>query len=271
MTVRRPVIDLELEALRSHLIRTRLSGNVATTPANVIENCTKLIAGDVRYTFGLSHWMTATLEHVIEAVRVVCGGDPRDAGDPLGDGWIHPDATLRTIALHRDRLAAFRDAGGGRVLLATGHPTGLLAHYGAIARHLQQTGALVLSPLDDIVIRHHETSRDRRTVRFLDGVACVSDGGRLLHTHRSVYMEAMLDSLGGGPGAVDLVIADHGMAGAAIERGIPTLSIADVNDPALPLAQVMGRTDAVLPIDDNLPPSTFIPVTTAILSDGLVR
>jgi hypothetical protein len=36
--------------------------------------------------------------------------------------------------------------------------------------------------------------------------------------------------------------ADHGFAGAAIERGIPTLSIADVNDPALPLAQLRGRT-----------------------------
>jgi hypothetical protein len=55
------------------------------------------------------------------------------------------------------------------------------------------------------------------------------------------------------------------MAGAAIERGIPTLSIADVNDPALPLAQVRGYTDAVLPIDDNLAPRLFVPVTGAML------
>jgi hypothetical protein len=55
------------------------------------------------------------------------------------------------------------------------------------------------------------------------------------------------------------------MAGAAIAAGLPTLSIADVNDPALPLAQVRGWTDAVLPIDDNLAPSTFVPVTAAML------
>ena len=54
-------------------------------------------------------------------------------------------------------------------------------------------------------------------------------------------------------------------AGAAIERGIPTLSIADVNDPALPLAQVRGLTDAVLPIDDNLRPALFEPVTSYVL------
>jgi hypothetical protein len=77
-------------------------------------------------------------------------------------------------------------------------------------------------------------------------------------------MEAMLDELAGD--APDLVIADHGMAGAAIEQGLPTLSIADVNDPALPLAQARGLTDAVLAIDDNLAPRLFVPVTAAILS-----
>ena len=266
MSPHRPVIDLALQELRAHLLRSRLTGNVATTPQNVLDNCGKLIAGDERYTFGLSPWMTATLDDAIRAVRDVCGGDPRDAADPLGDGWIHPEATLRAIVTHRDRLAGFTAAGGGRVLLATGHPTGLLSHYGALARHLQLTGSLVLAPLDEVNVRWHETTGDRRTIRFLDGVACVTDGGGLLHSHRSVYMEAMLDSLGGGPGAVDLVIADHGMAGAPIERGIPTLSIADVNDPALPLAQARGMTDAVLPIDDNLPPRLFAPVTAAMLA-----
>ncbi len=52
--------------------------------------------------------------------------------------------------------------------------------------------------------------------------------GALHHTHRGEYMEAMLDGVGGAAG-VDLVVADHGFAGAAIEAGITTLSIADVN------------------------------------------
>ncbi|MDP9406018.1 MAG: phosphatase, partial [Actinomycetota bacterium] len=153
-----------------------------------------------------------------------------------------------------------------RVLLATGHPTGLLPHYGALARALQATGSQLLAPLDDVVVGHDDATGRKRAVRFLDGVACLFDGGALLHTHRSRAMEAMLDELGGGPGDVDLVVGDHGMAGAAIERGIPTLSIADVNDPALMLAQARGRTDAVLPIDDNLTPRLFVPVTAAMLA-----
>ncbi len=250
--------------LREHLIGARLAGNVATPPGNTLRNCGKLIAGDIRYTFGLSDHVTATVEEVLDAVRRSSGGDPSRAANPDGDGWIDPDAALWGIHLHRDRLAEAAER-RGRVLFATGHPTGLLSHYGALARALQDAGCTLLAPLDDVLIRRHEITGDKRAIRFLDGVACAHDGARLLHTHRSVYMEAMLDELGGGPDAVDLVVADHGMAGAAIERGIPTASIADVNDPALPLAQHRERTGAVLPIDDNLAPQLYEPVTAAVV------
>ena len=252
-------------ALRDHLIGARLAGSVSTTPANTLANCGKLVAGHELYTFGLSDYVDATVREAVNAVRLLCGGDPGGAEYPEGDGWIEPESTLAAIELHRSRLAGFVAAGGGRVLLATGHPTGLLNHYGALARALQAAGCTLIAPLDDVVVRYHETTGRKRGLRFLDGVACVHDGASLLHSHRSVYMEAMLDDLGGGPDAVDLVIADHGMAGVAIERGLPTLSIADVNDPALPLAQARGKTDAVLPIDDNLAPRLFVPVTQAML------
>lgn len=249
--------------LRAHLVRTGLAGAVATSPENTLGNCARLVAGQQGYTFGLSDWRSASLLEAVGAVRAVCGGDPGGA-PPSGPGYIDPDATLAGIAVHRDRLAATA-RGGGRVLLATGHPTGLLPHYAALARVLQWAGVDLLMPLDDQAIGSGRDGR-QRSVRFLDGVCCVSDGGSLRHTHAPDAMEAMLEAL--GDGAPDLVIGDHGMAGAAIEAGIPTLSIADVNDPALPLAQARGRTDAVLPIDDNLAPSLFVPVTTAML-DGV--
>lgn len=250
------------DPLRDYLVETRLAGEVATSPAATLANCAKVIAGHEEYHFGLSDHRDVTYLEVVRAVREVCGGDPGGAAELDGPGWIDPDAAVAAILRHRDRLAAI--AGDrGRVLLATGHPTGLLAHYAGIARALQQAGCELLTPLDDVFL--DRGAAGKRGLRFVDGVACVFDGAALLHTHRSRYMEAMLDEFGGGPGAVDLVVGDHGMAGAAIERGIPTLSIADVNDPALPLAQVRGRTDAVLPIDDNLAPAMFVPVTTAML------
>jgi hypothetical protein len=74
-------------------------------------------------------------------------------------------------------------------------------------------------------------------------------------------MELVLDQAG----EVDLVVGDHGWAGAAAERGIDVVSIADVNDPALPMAKAEGRAGVVLPMDDNVLPAHYDP-----LADHLV-
>ena len=251
------------DRLRDHLVLARLAGSVATTPRNTIVNCGKLVRGDPDYHFGLPDWRDVDVLETLAAVRAICGGDPGGAAVLDGPGWIDPDATMRAIRLHADVLAGLVDAGGGKVLLATGHPTGLLAHYAAIGRWLVDSGCELLTPLDDEWIS--EDSGGRRVgVRFTDGVAAAFDGGSLRHTHRADFMEAMLSEV--GPEQVDLVVADHGMAGVAIAAGITTLSIADVNDPGLPLAQVRGRTNGVLPIDDNLAPRFFVPVTAAMLN-----
>jgi hypothetical protein len=138
------------------------------------------------------------------------------------------------------------------VLLATGHPTGLLPHYMALAAALAHAGCEVLTPLDNCGLTEGE---NRRGIRFLGGVACVWSGGDLVHSHRSRYMEAMLDELGRQGRRPDLVAGDHGMAGA---------------DPALFLAQARGRTESVMPIDDNLAPRLFEPVTAAVLG-GMIE
>jgi hypothetical protein len=55
------------------------------------------------------------------------------------------------------------------------------------------------------------------------------------------------------------VLADHGFAGAAIDAGVETLSVADVNDPALIVAKAQGRTDVVVVMDDNVAPGDYWP------------
>jgi hypothetical protein len=62
----------------------------------------------------------------------------------------------------------------------------------------------------------------------------------------------------------DLVFADHGFAGAAIEHGLETLSIADVNDPALLVARAQGRTELVIVMDDHVAPEDYWPCFQAI-------
>jgi hypothetical protein len=62
----------------------------------------------------------------------------------------------------------------------------------------------------------------------------------------------------------DLVIADHGLAGAAIQAGVETLSIADVNDPALIVAKAQGRTEVVVVLDDHVPADAYWPCFQAV-------
>jgi hypothetical protein len=65
---------------------------------------------------------------------------------------------------------------------------------------------------------------------------------------------AAAEESGDPPG---LVFADHGFAGAAIEAGIDTISIADVNDPAPVAAAALGRTRRVVVMDDNVAPEDY--------------
>jgi hypothetical protein len=82
----------------------------------------------------------------------------------------------------------------------------------------------------------------------------VTDGRRPRHTHWPEAMRRML-----ADERPDLVMADHGLAGAAIETGVETLSIADVNDPALIVAKAQGRTQIVVVLDDHVPPENYWP------------
>ena len=257
--------------LVDHLVSSRLSGRVATASSNSLRNAARLVDGDPDCTMGLSDWRDADIEEVLAAVQAVGGRelDP-DASEHPDGGYIEPEATLDGILTHRRVLSEFLASGGGRVLVATGHPS-LLRHYTALAGALASAGCAMVRPLEGV--ENGLTTPDGRlwSIGYVEGVAVLTYDGRAHHTHRSLYMEAMLETIGGRAG-VDLVIADHGYAGAAIEAGIDTLSIADINDPALPLAQARGRTTGVLLIDDGLDPSLFVPVTKAVLGgvgDGL--
>jgi hypothetical protein len=247
--------------LRRHLIDTRLAGEVATSPGESRRNCGRLVAGRPEYTFGLPDWRTADVAEVEAAVVRLCG--ERAIGDAWDrPGYIDPDAAVAGIDRHSERLVAHA-AAGSRVLVATGHPTGLLGHYIDVAAVLAARGCDVLTPLDD----HWIVGGDEPSgIRYVHGVGCIWNGGNLVHSHLARYMEALLDACAADGSLPDLIVGDHGMAGAAIARGIETLSIADVNDPALPLAAARGRTDAVLVIDDNLAPSLFQPVSAAMLA-----
>jgi len=258
------VTPSERSALREHLLAEQIAGDTLTPRESVVGNAEKLAAGDRDKFLGFD-FGDLTAQQVIDDVAAVCGCS-NDLTVRTGPGVIDVDLTLDQLAAVGERLRAAR-GGGERILLATGHPTGLMPVYMEIARTLVANGCKLVTPRSNERLRetfHGQVSsawemarRRGNRIRYLDGVAALSDGAHLYHTHDSWPMEMILE----GIDPPDLVISDHGLAGAAIVAGIETLAFADVNDPALSVAKRRGLTEVVVPLDDNREPERYAAMT----------
>ena len=230
---------------------------IATHPLdNVRGNAQMLLDRNPDKEFGLSGLQDGmTLDRVLTLVEDAAGA-PIDREARYGPVEIRPEPILDACGAAAPRVArACRD--GERILLATGHPTGLAHLYHELARELAERGAKVVTPPPSRW-RHEGLSHDW-VVDSWDGVAMMTDGREPRHTHWPYAMQRILEVI-----QPDLVFADHGFAGAAIEAGVETISIADVNDPALLVARGQGRTQHVLVFDDHVDPNAYWPVFVAL-------
>ncbi|HWG92849.1 MAG TPA: phosphatase [Mycobacteriales bacterium] len=251
-------------SLRDHLVRSRIAGDVATPRHENLRNIGRMLADHDEYWFGLRRDRDWTPEEVLEVMSRRAGLDP-DGDRTDGGDTIDPDLVVAQLDRWRDRLALAAQR-RERVLLATGHPTGVLSLHVHVAAALRAAGAHVVVvdsrwswPWEE---QSAWTARRPRHVRCVAGVHVLATGGELLHTHRPEPMTALLAEL--GDDRPDLVVADHGWAGAAAQAGIDTLGLADSNDPALFVAEEEGRPVVTVPLDDNVPPHLYDPLAAHV-------
>ena len=77
---------------------------------------------------------------------------------------------------------------------------------------------------------------------------------------------------GAGRPLPDLVVADHGWAGCAGQRGVDSVGYADCNDPALFLGEAEGTLQVVVPLDDHVvSPRYYDPMTAYLLEQAGLR
>lgn len=244
--------------LTAHLVRTRIAGDVATPRDNNRAHYQELADGNRYYWLGLDLGDRWTNEGDVLAVMAERCGVVADPGHRAGQDTIDPDLTAD--ALDRMAVALRKSAADGhRVLLATGHPGGLLPVHQAVARALRAAGCEIVAPAEGLYA-------DDGEVRHVGGVAMLHRGGSLVHTHSPSPMTAILNALErDGEARPDLVFADHGWAGCAGQRGIDTVGFADSNDPALFLGEAEGTLVATVPLDDNVQPHLYGPLTAYLL------
>ena len=247
------------EALEAAMREGGVAGTATHPLDNVRGNAMMLIDGDPDKQFGLSGLPgDLDLDDILDLVGQ-CAGAPIDHAARYGPVEISGAPIVESCEAMGERLARAA-ANGERVVLATGHPVGLAVLYHALDRLLARRGAEVLRLANGERVRQPPLAHDW----FVDhwgGVAMLTDGREPRHTHWPDAMHRML-----ARARPDVVVADHGFAGAAIEAGVETLAIADVNDPALIVAKAQGRTEVVVVMDDHVEPDAYWPCFQAIAS-----
>jgi hypothetical protein len=246
----------ERSTLRAALVDSGAAGLNSHDRPNVLWKIKRLCDGDPDSQFGLTGVSDMAPSEVLRLVAEA-GGIDADPSARHGPVRVDPNRVLDAFERIGDRLRQAADR-GERVLLATGHPTGLPLLYQESGKLLADQGAKLIRPLEGEMWEEEDR---RRQIRFFAGVAMLTDRASALHTHGPEAMERMLDEM-----TPDLVFADHGFAGAAIQAGVDTVAIADVNDPALVVARAQGRCGPVAVMDDNVQPEAYWPCFQIIAS-----
>lgn len=205
-----------------------------------------LLEGDENNTFGMEGLLgETTFDEAYSAVEEQIGNPP-DMEETPGRGCIDPARAAAGLLEAGERIRAVAGAGGSLVL-ATGHPGALLSYYLGLARWVEELGGEALSA------RTEGRYNRGAILDWVGPVGALANGATLWHTHDAEPMRDLLRELG----AVDLVVADHGFAGAAVAAGIPTVAIMDTNDPAFAVASRRGAGLTVVPMDDNRPQGSY--------------
>ena len=229
---------------RDELARALTSGRVAGVATHPLDN----VRGNARCCWRA----TPTSSSALPACRTGWtlrrrsgsrGGRGRRADRPRGAGRPGPDrarADPRRVRGARGSGSRRAAAGGERVVLATGPSrsgsTCLYHEFDRLAR--DQRRADVLAPADGARWRD-PAPRPRLVIVYLSGgVGMLTDGRVPRHTHWPDAMHRML-------GRRSARTSCSPTTGSPARRSRPAsrrVAIADVNDPALLVAQAQGRT-----------------------------
>jgi hypothetical protein len=245
-----PMASDTLTAAAAALVAAGITGpHQSHSRRNNVSKVRALVEGDGG-AFGLSGVAAHSASEVLGFMSEITGCSSA-IEDTDGVDIIDPERTIAAIVAAAERLAA--EASRGAMLLAvTGHPTGLLEHHMRVVDAYRRAGGKLVRPREDEPLGFGE---GRNEVRYVGGVGCLTDGASLRHTHSARAMEALLEA----DPRPDIVVGDHGFAGAAIERGIPTIAVMDINDPGLAVAWAERDDLIVIPMDDNRPPRLYEP------------
>ena len=229
------------------LCKAGVAGNCTSHGAeNNLYKIDLLLDLDENNTFGMEQLLRDVgFEEAYDAVgRQI--GNPPDKEENQGRGCIDPARTAEGLLEAGERIRDVAEK-RGRLVFATGHPGAMILYYLGLAQWAERLGGEIVTA--------EARGRYQKGVSldWAESVATLGDGASLFHTHDPEPMQEILQQAGD----VDLVVADHGFAGAAIAAEVSTVVVMDTNDPAFAVVAGRGADVTVVPMDDNRPLNSY--------------
>jgi hypothetical protein len=218
------------------LVRARVAGKVTTPGPRELRHQVERVDANPVETWA--------------AVRAVFGAT-------VDAPQIDPLCTVRAARVAAARIGAVARA-GGRIAFATAQPASLLGVHASLARHVRACGGSVDDTDDAGPMR--VDGRGPRWLRWVDGVAVVTDGPSLLATTGADAAEEWM-FLSGRPA---LVVADGPFARSAVAAGVEVVAFAGLDglDLAIPAARAQGCL--VVPVHPGRPARAYAPLTALL-------
>jgi Phosphatase len=175
---------------------------------------------------------------------------------------IDPNLTIAAASRAVARIAEVAGR-GAPIALATSRPASLLTVHLALARLARISGGDVIQGDDSGPLR--VDGRTARVIRWVDGVAVVTDGNDLCSTRGT---EAPLEWLFLIPRPA-LVVADGPYADVAIDAGIEVIAPAGLDHCTLAVGRSRDRNCSVIPMWTDCPPDAYRPLLEVALTAAL--
>jgi hypothetical protein len=249
------LMPLDERVIERRLTRLRLAGpELSHSRRNNLEAVNKLIRRDPYATFDIervAEYVERDHPTPAEVLRIVAGVTKcsQDIEHTEGRGYISPSSTIKGLKAAASAIKRVASKGGS-VVFATGHPGSMIDFYMELAALVRRLGGRVPDLARGQVVFQGEDRDHVKVVDSMAGIVVLSDTCAALHYHDAGAMRILLDETDAMP---DLVVADHGFAGEAINRGIPTVAVMDTNDPGLAVARHLGANVVLVPMNDNRP------------------
>lgn len=235
----------KLAAIEKYLVAHGFSGDIALNNgrknAVVIK---RLMRRQPFYTFGIT-----ALEHAIRhrqlssgqvrTILIEASGVDAHRFRRRGPGYLDPAKSAAALAAALAQIAAASRA-RQQIVFATGHPGAMVGFMIELADWSKRLGGRLVT-ITGAIPTHGQMGLD-----IIGPVLVPSDGCSAYHSHETIYIDRLLELA-----HPDLVVADHGFAGGALNHGLATIGFYDTDDPALPVASRLGLPLLAVPLNDN--------------------